>query len=413
MSLAAAIGALFRFYFDHIRAFDRIHPDVANGKMMPVGIDKVGNDLVFDGSFAKDFHRNLKDLENTMRKCRSSSFGFHTILLMSHVIRWVTVLASWTVPRYAFAIAALQFVVAPLSFPISVFKALTFSGEAVVHYFFAMALGPFIKNYGPVFTIDLSFIFWYIVVDQALNMVIYCLWSEPFGVPRLLRHIAYSFADTKVYHLVVFGCLRGLQVNIMLAVLTSALSMLVIKVLMPSLLGILGLPCYNVRFYMDHRLGHLPVVYEHAHKMHHGLHDSTPFSALSFGLGLNEQYFLTMLDALPCMLAPSVFFVPYGLSAWLIWYSLYDKIGHLRNKQGTPFDDDMNFHSDHHTLHVKNFALNGGALLDFYFGTQGHKTLGTNGLLFCREEKQGADGKADEICIKIRSAKTLRQESLK
>ena len=60
-----------------------------------------------------------------------------------------------------------------------------------------------------------------------------------------------------------------------------------------------------------------------------------------------------------------------------------------RGKPGTPYDAFRNYHSDHHTLHTKNVALSCGALLDFYFGTQGPKTSVTEGLVMSRRTEEG------------------------
>jgi len=38
-------------------------------------------------------------------------------------------------------------------------------------------------------------------------------------------------------------------------------------------------------YYHQHRIAHLPVVYDQSHKFHHYLHDTTPFDAHIYGAG--------------------------------------------------------------------------------------------------------------------------------
>ncbi len=49
-------------------------------------------------------------------------------------------------------------------------------------------------------------------------------------------------------------------------------------------------------FYLQHRLAHLPRVYEHAHKAHHYLHDTTAFDAHLYGSGQAEEWACLMLE---------------------------------------------------------------------------------------------------------------------
>lgn len=367
-----------------------------------------GQEFVFDAAFARDFNQDIKHLQDATRKCRNLTFGYETILWMCHVLRWLTGFAAFIAPRYALLIGALQFLLAPFSFPIAVMKLATYAPEGIIHYLLAMFLGPLIGGYGPAFTVNTWFFCGFLAADQVLNLVVYLLWSEPFQMRRLLCHVVYGTANTKVYYLVAFGCLHGVQVNIVLVVLTSVLTVVVLNFVMPALLGALGLPCHDVRFYMDHRIGHIPVVYTHAHKMHHQLHDTTPWDAHLYGNGMNEHYFLMVLDILPCMLAGSVFHVPYCFSGYLLYISWINKVHHTRLKLGTPYDHLENFHADHHTLHTKNFSLMNGALLDFYFGTQGDTTSGTNGVGLIREERKATSTTVDQIVIKVTSMSARR-----
>eukprot|EP00441_Pelagodinium_beii_P006268 CAMPEP_0197695602 /NCGR_PEP_ID=MMETSP1338-20131121/115406_1 /TAXON_ID=43686 ORGANISM="Pelagodinium beii, Strain RCC1491" /NCGR_SAMPLE_ID=MMETSP1338 /ASSEMBLY_ACC=CAM_ASM_000754 /LENGTH=279 /DNA_ID=CAMNT_0043278607 /DNA_START=550 /DNA_END=1389 /DNA_ORIENTATION=+ len=120
--------------------------------------------------------------------------------------------------------------------------------------------------------------------------------------------------------------------------------------------------------------------------MHHYLHDSTAFDAHIYGSGMNEEYFWILAETLPCLLAPSLFF-PYFLNFETLYQSWTNKGAHTRSDEGVTVDtlgcfDEDNYHADHHELHRANFGSSTGALLDFYFGTQGSTTKGVSGLAY-------------------------------
>ena len=49
-------------------------------------------------------------------------------------------------------------------------------------------------------------------------------------------------------------------------------------------------------FYTQHRIAHLPKVYEHAHKLHHYLHGTLAFDAHIYGNGMPEEFFFLLLE---------------------------------------------------------------------------------------------------------------------
>jgi len=130
-----------------------------------------------------------------------------------------------------------------------------------------------------------------------------------------------------------------------------------------------------VTFYIEHRISHCPVVYSHAHKMHHYLHDTTAFDAHIYGFGMNEEFCWILAETLPCLASGGLLF-PYWLNPFSLYASWINKSGHTRTADDNAhipggFDPD-NFHADHHIFHCANFGWN--PLLDFYFGTQGATT---------------------------------------
>lgn len=382
-----SIASIWQFYRKFAFSFDEIHPEVMNGGMLPPHKHHHGV-LHFDASFARRFQQSYDELKEVTRRCSNFSFSYTTILCSCHILRWLVCSVSLFAPRCALCIATCQFVVAPLSFPISVMKLITYAPEGVVHYVLAMSLGLVLGNVGPVITMDYQLLAFILTVDQVVNLAVYLAWSEPFGSWRLLQHAVYGTFDTKLYYVIVFSCLHGLQVDVGLVILVGTItSVMVAGDIIKNLKEKMCVPCQHVLFYMDHRIAHLPVVYQQAHKMHHHMHDSTPWAAHLYGAGMNETFFLMLLDILPCALFPTLFRVPYLFNFWLLHISWIDKPHHTRLKRGTPYEAFANYHSDHHILHTKNLALSCGALLDFYFGTQGPKTTTTEGITMIRREE--------------------------
>eukprot|EP00913_Durusdinium_trenchii_P002456 g2269.t1 len=210
-------------------------------------------------------------------------------------------------------------------------------------------------NRGPMMTIDTRFVVGFLSIDFLLNCLVYVVTSERFGAQRLLLHAAYGTFNTKTYFFVVLGSLFGYRFDLRVVILTGLLTLAVKSYgLHKTILKGCGWPCFPVCFYVEHRIGHLPVVYQHAHKMHHYLHDTTAFDAHIYGSGMNEEFF------------------------W-IWA-------------------EDNFHADHHTLHRANYGSALGVLLDFYFGTQGSQTKGAGGLAYQRSEE------GDQIVLQVQRA---------
>ena len=216
----------------------------------------------------------------------------------------------------------------------------------------------------------------FLALDQAVNAWVYSRSSMPFGARRLAWHVAYGTLNTKTYFVVVLGCLRGLRFDIAELLLASMLSYLYQVAYLDRGVPSLGVPCFGALFYVEHRIGHLPEVYAHAHKMHHFLHDTTPWDAHIYGNGLNEEFLWIVAETAPCWLwgAP-----PYHLNLRTLWSSFLNKDGHTRSSASSyewrqrrfgPTADSENIHADHHTLHTKWFGLPSVPIYDWYFGTE-------------------------------------------
>lgn len=381
-------------YFSFIFRFSEVHSKLPSGELMEnIAVEAAGGaiELQLPRAFADTFNKKFKETTAEMLKELGES-DFTSILINSFAVRAVqcivTFAAGW---QWGLSAGLLQFLVAPLSFTGSFIRLLTNVSDCLLHYACSAVAAVVLLALGlslPTIRIDATFLVAFLLVDFVLNLMVYTFTSERFGPCRLLIHIAYGTFNTKTYFLVVMGCLRGYELNLgqlaLASILTIALRQ---KGLYKQLLQASGWPCFPVCFYVEHRIGHLPVVYQHAHKMHHYLHDSTAFDAHIYGSGMNEEFFWILAETLPCLLAPSFFF-PYFLNFDTLYSSWTNKSSHTRtaDEKEYGFCDEANFHADHHTLHRANFGSSQGILLDVYFGTAGANTRGAAGLTYERKE---------------------------
>merc|ERR1712149_135212 len=86
-------------------------------------------------------------------------------------------------------------------------------------------------------------------------------------------------------------------------------------------------------FYHQHRMAHLPKVYEHAHKLHHFLHGTLSFDAHIYGNGMPEEYFFMLLEV---GLGIGYGLTPATLNRLVLQFSLDNKFGHTQK----PTDED-------------------------------------------------------------------------
>mmetsp|Transcript_62596 Transcript_62596/g.146901 ORF Transcript_62596/g.146901 Transcript_62596/m.146901 type:complete len:535 (-) Transcript_62596:114-1718(-) len=379
-------------YGSFIFRFSEVHPDLPNGQLLEDIITKAEHgavELRLPRAFADTFNKKFADTSSQMLK-ELGEPDFTSILAASFAVRAlqcvVTLTTGW---MCGLAAGLLQFLVAPLSFTGSFIRLLTNVSDCLLHYacsaVAAIALSWLDVSW-PILRIDTTFMAVFFTVDFLLNLLVYWLTSESFGLRRLLVHIVYGTFNTKTYFLVVLGCLLGTELNPAVLLAASVLTMVLRqKGHYKQMLDASGWPCFTVCFYVEHRIGHLPVVYQHAHKMHHYLHDSTAFDAHIYGSGMNEEFFWVLAETLPCLFAPSYFF-PYFLNLDTLYSSWTNKSSHTRTAEGQDFGlcDEANFHADHHTLHRANFGSSMGILLDVYFGTTGANTKGASGLSYSR-----------------------------
>ena len=301
---------------------------------------------------------------------------FVNTLVALIALRLAMVWAAWRgdVPVLSIvALSALQFVLAPHSLFVAVTQALAllpplFVGPVLV----AIAGGTLADSVrsavGAAAALDCaswgklrvtySFVVIFFAVDQLVCAT--CFWSGtgPKGptararvsARKLATHVAFGFVNAKTYTLVLLLLMasRGVQLDLLVWAVDARLGL-------STQLCDIAMRTLDVHwqtlFYHQHRLAHLPRVYEHAHKLHHYLHDSTAFDAHNYGSGLPEEWLLLMLE-----LAVALYWrkLPPTLCFHVLVISWTNKVGHTRGVDGS---DGKNYHCDHHTYHNKNFGI--------------------------------------------------------
>ena len=219
--------------------------------------------------------------------------------------------------RLGLWVGLLQFVVAPMSLVVCAMRFGTNGIDCALHYAVNAAVGCVLAllSRSPHFewldgclgkvSFSAATLGLFLALDFALNVAVYCSASERFGPARLAKHVLYGSFNTKTYFVVVFGALASsrLELDVLAWLLTGLATMaFVASGAKEGLLRRLRLPSFPILFYTEHRLNHCPVVYQHAHKMHHYLHDTTPFDAHIYGSGMNEEFAWIMAETLPLLL---------------------------------------------------------------------------------------------------------------
>eukprot|EP00750_Incisomonas_marina_P018185 INCI2745.1.p1 GENE.INCI2745.1~~INCI2745.1.p1 ORF type:complete len:382 (+),score=52.80 INCI2745.1:98-1243(+) len=332
---AAASAAVLKFYLSMIFRFGEIHPDIPSGRLLGgiLHLPKVQTTPAtfrLRKKFRSDFNDAYDDLRRTLRTelAGVADIPFERTLFLSFAVRAVWVLLcvlglTFTNDDSQFAFAPrvflllaglLQFFVAPMSLVVCVMRLGTNLLDFLVHYLCnAVAAGLVAFATGgagsrlSLSLFDARVAAGFLALDFLANLAVYWRVSEPFGFWRLLKHIVYGTLNTKTYFLVVFALLNGLRVDAAVFLLTSVMSYFVYsKGIFVKTLSLLGLPSFPILFYCEHRINHCPVVYAHAHKMHHYLHDTTAFDGHIYGSGMNEEFLWIVAEVLPCLLATAI-----------------------------------------------------------------------------------------------------------
>ena len=180
--------------------------------------------------------------------------------------------------------------------------------------------------------IDEKFIFYFFVVDFLVCL--FLTFYSPIGktkrmpISRILQSILYGFINTKSYFVILLFLSRGVKLPIFLWIIEAIFP--ITEKLNSLFQRILG-ATWPVIFYNQHRVAHLPFVYNDAHKFHHYLHDSSPFDAHLYGTGAPEEWHSLMAELFTSFYLGCI---PPSLSFYVLKNSWYDKVAHTRKEGG-------------------------------------------------------------------------------
>jgi len=303
--------------------------------------------------------------------------------MLLFLLRLLCILTAWQGNVGAtLALSTAQFLVAPYSLFVSFTLALALAppiyASHYISFYLIQSAALIIAMVCPSFLLDLAvsmapylhlpigpvFIAAFFFADQALCL--YCHLFTPskdFTVRETLIHVVWGFLNTKTYTLVIL--LHMMNAGVSIPVWIWLLDWQLGLTLKLSEAISSGCMHWLELFYTQHRMAHLPKVYEHAHKLHHYLHGTLAFDAHIYGNGMPEEFFFLLLELLTgvfCGLTPAT------LNRLVLQYSIDNKFGHTQKPEDTCGD---NFHADHHLLHVKNFGIY-NCLMDMYFSTSNH-----------------------------------------
>ena len=380
---------LFNFYIKNINKIRSLpswmrNPDTLQSVIETnVEVNQTTFSLSVPSSIGKHYNDAFEKMKSDMRTLHSGEnelFDYKITLILLFCIRCACVISAWYGNVMGtILLSSIQFLVAPYSLFVSAALAVALAPPIYASHYVAFNLlqSSFILvSYlipDPMFsllaqitpylylTIGPKFILCFFIVDQA--MCVYCHYFTPsktFTIKETLIHVVWGFLNTKTYTLVILLHMMNSGVSIPLWIwgidAYFNVTTFIAKKVSQSWMHWLEL------FYHQHRMAHLPKVYEHAHKLHHYLHGTIAFDAHIYGNGMPEEFFFMLLELLAGTLYGQM---PATLNKSILQYSFDNKLGHTQKPEDTCGD---NFHADHHLHHVKNFGIY-NCLMDMYFST--------------------------------------------
>eukprot|EP00164_Ancoracysta_twista_P008197 GFYU01011783.1.p1 GENE.GFYU01011783.1~~GFYU01011783.1.p1 ORF type:complete len:411 (+),score=76.87 GFYU01011783.1:236-1468(+) len=361
--------ALSRFYLRNLLRLRHLPPLLKNSNELMAMCAKNESFVIEAPRITADkYNKEYDELKQEIKSLGERDRPFTSTMYILLAVRMACVAAAWMGDLHTtIFLSCLQFYFAPYSFFVSMTLLvalappmyfghyLTFTGFRLIQPFM-----PEFMSYS--FTITTEWIILYFVVDQLLCVL--CTFWTPEGQPKgfdfktTMVHVVYGNLNCKTYHLMLLPLLRGVEIDMTLWVLDALLGISTSLSVVTSHYFMHWTPL----FYHQHRIAHLPRVYEHAHKFHHYLHGTNAFDAHIYGSGAPEEWPQLMLELMVCLgwkIAPAT------LGWHVLKLSWSNKVGHTRKVED---DWGSNHHPDHHTIHSKNFSIFGGAL-DLYFST--------------------------------------------
>eukprot|EP00040_Diaphanoeca_grandis_P023643 m.128884 g.128884 ORF g.128884 m.128884 type:complete len:432 (+) comp29359_c1_seq2:252-1547(+) len=358
---------LNKFFFSELRALRTQIPDakdveakVASGKSFTITVLK---------AYPKKYNADLSQLrDDTLQSVSRSAIPVGTAIVLFFIIRCLCMLSAVTAsnpPLTTFCISLVQFLLLPCSFAVSFQHFLVLFFPLLGPHYVAMVFLYYIVPTWCTLTLTITpaLIAALVIADQCMCWMFMLETpkgkSISFDTWTTMKHVVYGFFNCKTYSLILLLLLLGFKINVTVWLIDSCfgvtrrISDLVAKHIMD----------WATVYYHQHRIAHLPIVYDQAHKFHHYLHDTTPFDAHIYGAGAPEEWFCLVVEA---SLALYCGYCPALLNYDLMMQSISSKIGHTRSEKSF---GGVNHHADHHTLHRKNFGFGSNIIVDMLFGT--------------------------------------------
>jgi hypothetical protein len=390
LNLLAAISGtavLLRFWLRHHATMRALPPAMANPDVLAVRLaDGRPFSVASDTALPDAYNADLAAAKRALLALHSDAAtggrnAPRATMALFFSVRLATIAVLCAAPSRAGLAAAgwislLQFAVAPYSLVIAVAQAAALFLPLFIGHFLSLgamiavarcvpatAAGDAVAHYGTI-RVDAAFIVLFFAADLAL--CVRCLWRTPLGASQpparggAVLHVAYGLLNSKTYPAVLLLAARaaGFRFNAAFLLADALLGVTPALNATAQRLGQHWAPL----FYHQHRVAHLPVAYDDAHKFHHHLHDTNAFAAHLYGSGAPEEYVLLAIEVAGCVLLGVP---PPTLNYYVLQQSWSNKIGHTRKVDGS---GGCNHHADHHTVHVRNFGIY-NALVDMHFGT--------------------------------------------
>ncbi|CAJ1402543.1 unnamed protein product [Effrenium voratum] len=317
----------------------------------------------------KEYEQKIQAIGALIREKSPAEYkriSTHTMLVLQRVL-WIAVAAMSADIRLFWLAGSLQFLVAPYSLAVSFMLFIMFFYQMCAsHLVSALVLHFLPLSWLPNLELEISNTS--IAVFMALDFLVtsyYALVACSDGTPKRssvgqsLRHMIYGTFNGRGYVLLLLLISRGCKISLtwIAADALLGISPWVNNFIQDSFLS------WETMFYHIHRMEHLPVVYEHAHRIHHYLPDGTAWDSHIFsGAGFPEDFFYLLQDVLLVRYA--------GLPAPWMTYRLLkhqrlNKDAHQRRDASYQHEQ---YHPDHHLYHRVNFGFN-KPMLDLLFDT--------------------------------------------
>lgn len=359
---------LFDFYFRKLGLLNSLPEDVRDPDVIvsKLAKDEESFEVSAPLSTVQQYNESFTKITEQFRDIPQQKFK--TLIILFVIIRISCVISAFFgYPILTLLLSLLQFIFMPASFFISTAGLVLLSPAMfAAHYVTIVPLQILVNSFLPEFLqfyleISNEFIIFFFIFDQIACIACYFETpvgrSKPFGT-KLWIHIIWGFFNCKTYSLILLFLLRGYKINLTLWLidycfgLTNKLAILLSR----------HVSHWAILFYHQHRMAHIPRVYEQAHKFHHYLHDTTSFDAHIYGSGAPEEWLCLFVEIVFCLLFG---ILPVSLSSQALMLSWSNKIGHTRKDITS---GGVNHHADHHTYHRKNFGIY-NAVIDMLFET--------------------------------------------